>query len=397
VLDDVRRLLEERGSLGLAYLDLGADGQLEPLHGWQAYDDLLAAFARAIARLRSESLLASRDIVAVMGVRSDKFLLFLGGASQPLEAQRLGGAVATLRARLQVLFESQLPAALKGGPAILGGHALLHRDPMLRAERAVHRALDEAMAMSLREREREEDRRLQVLDALIQAETMVTLYQPIVDLKDLSVIGHEVFARGPSGGPFEDPDRLFALAERTGRMAEFERLSRRSALASVHRHLEPGAKLFLNTSAQALKDPEVAGTGFISLVEKAGLSHSQVVLEITERVAVEERQTYRDALRALKRNGFGIAIDDMGGGYSSLQSIVELEPDYLKFDIALVRHIDRNLIKRSLLETLVDLSETIGAGVIAEGIEAQSEFETLREMGVRLGQGLFLAPPVPVP
>ena len=67
------------------------------------------------------------------------------------------------------------------------------------------------------------------------------------------------------------------------------------------------------------------------------------------------------SLRELKREGFGIAIDDMGAGYSSLQSLVELEPDYLKFDISLVRHIDRNLIKRSLLETLVELSEKIGA------------------------------------
>jgi EAL domain-containing protein (putative c-di-GMP-specific phosphodiesterase class I) len=132
-------------------------------------------------------------------------------------------------------------------------------------------------------------------------------------------------------------------------------------------------------------------------VDAEGLRHSQVVLEITERVAVEERQLYRDTLRALKDAGFGIAIDDMGAGYSSLQSIVELEPDYLKFDISLVRNIDRNLIKRSLLETLVDLSEKIGARVIAEGIEARSELDTLREMGVRLGQGPYLAPPAPVP
>jgi EAL domain-containing protein (putative c-di-GMP-specific phosphodiesterase class I) len=82
----------------------------------------------------------------------------------------------------------------------------------------------------------------------------------------------------------------------------------------------------------------------------------------------------------------------MGAGYASLQSIVDLEPDYLKFDIALVRHMDRSLIRRSLLETLVELSGKIGASVIAEGIEAASELATLREMDVPLGQGRFLAP-----
>jgi EAL domain-containing protein (putative c-di-GMP-specific phosphodiesterase class I) len=101
-------------------------------------------------------------------------------------------------------------------------------------------------------------------------------------------------------------------------------------------------------------------------------------------------------LRELTRQGFRVAIDDMGAGYSSLQSIVELEPDYLKFDIALVRNIDKSSIKRSLLETLVELSQKIGAQVIAEGIEAESELQTLRELGVSIGQGRFLAPPVVV-
>jgi len=389
--------MEERGTLGLVYLDLGADGQVETLHGWQAYDELLGAFARALLALRSEAPLSSRDIVAVLAVRSDKFLLFLGGGGQPLDREGLASVLSKLPELLQEQLRGRLPPALRALPAIHSGCALLHRDPMLRAERAVHRALDEAMSMSLRARERDEDRRLQVLDALIRRQDVVTLYQPILDLQDLSVVGHEVFTRGPAGGPFEDPERLIALAERAGRMMEFERLSRQRALASVHRHLKPGGKLFLNTSARALTDTEVAGPGFVRRVEEEGLAHSQVVLEITERVAVEERQAYRDTLHALKDEGFGIAIDDMGAGYSSLQSIVELEPDFLKFDISLVRNIDRSLIKRSLLETLVDLSEKIGAGVIAEGIEAQSEFETLREMGVRLGQGLYLAPPALVP
>ena len=78
-------------------------------------------------------------------------------------------------------------------------------------------------------------------------------------------------------------------------------------------------------------------------------------------------------------------------------AVVEVEPDYLKFDVSLVRDIDRSLIKRSLLETLVDLAERIGARVVAEGIEAESELLALRDRGVGLGQGRYLAPPRPVP
>ncbi len=225
---------------------------------------------------------------------------------------------------------------------------------------------------------------------------MITLYQPILDLASRQVIGHEVFTRGAAGGPFEEAERLFALADRTGRLVDLERVSRSRALAMARRHLGPGEKLFLNTSYGALRDPEVAGAAFEELVESQGLRHEDVVLEITERVSQEERAPSLQVLHDLKRHGFGIAIDDMGAGYSSLKSIVEMEPDYLKFDVALVRHIDRNLIKRSLLETLVELSGKIGARVVAEGIEEEPEFATLRDMGVPLGQGRFLAPPAVV-
>ena len=132
------------------------------------------------------------------------------------------------------------------------------------------------------------------------------------------------------------------------------------------------------------------------MVDLSGLRHDEVVLEITERLTKEERGPYQTILHDLKRQGFGIAIDDVGAGYASLQTLVEMEPDYLKFDIALVRGIDRSSIKRSLLETVVDLSRRIGAKVVAEGIEAEPELTTLRDMGVPLGQGRFLAAPVEV-
>jgi EAL domain-containing protein (putative c-di-GMP-specific phosphodiesterase class I) len=397
VLDEVRRLVEERGTLGLVLVDPGAGGEVETLHGWQAYDGAIRGLAAALKALRADGFLGSRDLIATLGVRSDKFLVFVGGPpGLALDATALEGLVARLRSRLaeETLRHAGL-AALGVRPEL--GYALLHRDPMLRAERSVHRALDEAMLLSSQQRAQDEGARAHELDALILDGRVVTFYQPIVNLRDGSVLGHEVFTRGDSGSPLDDPEQLFALAERTGRLLELERLCRARSLESVGRHLRPGHKLFLNTSAPTLHDPEVAGAGFVKRIDEQGLAHSNVVLEITERVTHDQRRRSRDVLKELRRLGFGVAIDDMGAGYSSLQSIVELEPNYLKFDISLVRNIDRSLIKRSLLETLVELSDKIGAQVIAEGIEAESELETLREMGVLLGQGRHIAPPAHVP
>jgi EAL domain-containing protein (putative c-di-GMP-specific phosphodiesterase class I) len=394
ILDDVRRLVEERGSVGLVYLDLGGDPQVEAFHGWLAYDELLRAFARALASLGEAGLLGPRDRIAALAVRSDDFLLFLGGpGSGPLDAATLGALAGRIR--------ECLAGALARHTRLLAdfhdGHALLTRDPMLRTERLIHRALDEAMLMSRRRRSSEEDRRAHWLDALIQSGNISAFYQPILDLRSLSVLGHEVFTHGPLGSPLEDAEGLFALAERTGRLLAVERLCRVRALGSARRHLPPGQKLFLNTSARALPDSDVAGPGFFRLVESHGLASGDVILEINERVAMEGRSDYSPVLRELKREGFGIAIDDMGAGYSSLHSVVEMEPDYMKFDVSLVRNIDRSLIKRSLLETLVELADKIGARVIAEGIEAESELLAVRDMGVHLGQGRYLAAPAPIP
>ena len=398
VLDDVRRLLEERSTLGLVYFDLGGEGQIEALHGWQAYDEVLRAFARALVSMRRERLLGPRDIVAVMSVRSDKFLVFLRGNESPRpDSGSMEVRTHRLRAHLQETLGRLLPPLPAAPFTFHMGHALMYRDPMLRAERSIHRALDQAMFMSLRQRARDEDRIARDLDALIAAERVDAVYQPILDLLSLDVLGHEVFTRGPAGGPFEDPERLFLMAERTGRLVLLERLCRRRALESVRRHLPTSAKLFLNTSARALRDAEVAGPGFVRLVDAQGLRHDDVVLEIRERVTAEDGQGLREVLRELKADGFGIAIDDMGAGHATLKSVVDLEPDYLKFDISLVHNIDRSLIKRSLLETLVELAGKIGAQVIAEGIEAESEFNTVRDMGVRLGQGRYLGAPMAVP
>jgi EAL domain-containing protein (putative c-di-GMP-specific phosphodiesterase class I) len=394
VLDEVRKLLEDRQAVGLVYLDLGGGGGVEALHGWHAYDEIVKGFARSLADLRKDGLLEARDLVSVLSVRSDKFLVFFPGRGNSLlDAEGVESTSTRICQGIQGaltrhLTEAQMPLDFHDG------HALLYRDPMLRSERSVHRALDEAMYMSLRRRARHEDLKAASLDTLLTERRLVTYYQPIYHLGTLEILGHEVFTRGPLGGAFEDSESLFSLAERTNRLGSLERVARAQALSSANKHLAPGKALFLNTSLGALHDPEVLA--FKDQVHEYGFKPSEVVLEITERVAMAERRAHQEVLRGLKRSGFGIAIDDMGAGYSSLQAAVELEPDYLKFDTSLVRNIDRSLIKRSLLETLVEIAAKIGARVIAEGIEARSEFTTLRDSGVTFGQGHYLAPPAPV-
>src|SRR6187455_1735838 len=173
VLDDVRRLMEERGVVGLVFLDVSSDGAAEPLQGWQAYDEILRAFARCLAGLRGEGILGPRDVVAVLGVRGDKFLLFLrGNDPAPFDAASMEARANRLRDRLTEMLPSCLPAAAPGPLVFHQGHALMYRDPMLRAERSIHKALDEAMMISLKQRTREEDRHALALDEVIARQTL---------------------------------------------------------------------------------------------------------------------------------------------------------------------------------------------------------------------------------
>jgi EAL domain-containing protein (putative c-di-GMP-specific phosphodiesterase class I) len=125
------------------------------------------------------------------------------------------------------------------------------------------------------------------------------------------------------------------------------------------------------------------------MLAASGLSIHDVVVEITERVAVTHRAGFQETLRKLKARGYRVAIDDMGAGHASLQALAAVEPDFLKFDVCLVRDIDHSAIKRSLLDTLRGLAEKMQARVIAEGIEREEERKTLLALGIELGQGFL--------
>jgi predicted signal transduction protein with EAL and GGDEF domain len=92
-----------------------------------------------------------------------------------------------------------------------------------------------------------------------------------------------------------------------------------------------------------------------------------------------------------------LAVDDAGSGFASLRHVVELAPRFLKLDISLVRHVDRNLTRQAMIAGLSQFAARVGSEVIAEGIEEQTELEMLRELGVRFGQGYLLGRPEPFP
>ena len=386
VIEDVRRLLEARGSVNVVYVDLGRSGWRETILGWAAYDGTVREFADRVGQFREAGVLGPEDLVCLHTVRSDRFLFFHAPESADPEAG--------------VRHQASLLAALGEGPADGGGpgfegatrpavgRAHIRQDPMIRSERSIQQAVAEAVASSLMEREEKDESRRAELGRMIDSSAIRSVFHPVVSLGDGQVMGHEALTRPTVRCGFVSVEELFAFAESTEMLVDFERLCRATAIRSVAQVESPGL-LFLNCSAPAVEDSEWGDGGVEGQLASSGLAPRDVVVEITERVAVDDRDSFRAALRLLKERGYRVAIDDMGAGHASLQTLAEIEPDFLKFDASLVRDIDKSSIKQSLLESLRSLAEKIRARVIAEGVEREEERQTLVALGIELGQGFL--------
>jgi EAL domain-containing protein (putative c-di-GMP-specific phosphodiesterase class I) len=200
------------------------------------------------------------------------------------------------------------------------------------------------------------------------------------------VFGQEALVRSRRS-ELANPYVLLDIAQKTRRTRTLGRHLRRLALEDVKR-LPERQMLFMNVHAMDLDDPEI-----IDPPDWMAELGPRVILEITERTAISDFQVVRARLQNLKDMGFRVAIDDLGSGYSTLTSVAHLEPEIVKFDMLLVRSIDQSRLRQRLLGQLIEFAKSIGCQVVAEGIETEAEFETVRELGCHLCQGFYLARP----
>jgi EAL domain-containing protein (putative c-di-GMP-specific phosphodiesterase class I)/CheY-like chemotaxis protein len=248
-----------------------------------------------------------------------------------------------------------------------------------------------ALAGQLKREEVETLRRqseLRQVRRLLEGHGLWLLCQPVLDLRAGGLIGFEALARF-------DPERLrpptlwFERAEALGMLTELELVTIRGSLARLG-SIPSEAFLSVNVSPATVASPRL-------LDELNGVPGDRIVLEVTEHARVEDYDALNEALRRLRAHGVRLAIDDAGAGFASLQHIVRLAPDFIKLDITLTRGIDADPVRRALATALITFADEIGAAIIAEGIETEEEFETLRGLGVAFGQGFYLGEPGPLP
>jgi EAL domain-containing protein (putative c-di-GMP-specific phosphodiesterase class I)/GGDEF domain-containing protein len=231
---------------------------------------------------------------------------------------------------------------------------------------------------------------------LFEQQQLHAAFQPIINFRSQRFLGYEGLIRGPVGTPLHTPQVLLGLAQESGLTIEFERLCRETVLrhfAMLNLH----GRLFLNVSVSCLADPCFSNGDTRQLLHELNLRPGQIVIEITENQEVSDFAALHQVLSYYRDQGYQIAIDDLGEGFSNLRMWSEVRPEFVKIDQHFIRGIADDPLKFRLVEAMRDIAESCHAELIAEGIETESEFITLRDLGITYGQGYLIARPAQRP
>jgi diguanylate cyclase (GGDEF)-like protein/PAS domain S-box-containing protein len=230
------------------------------------------------------------------------------------------------------------------------------------------------------------------IESLIE-EDLEVWAQPIVAVDDASVHGFEMLIRGPEG-PFRNPNDFFRVCREQDVLTRVDLACLRACLESA-RSLDRVASIHVNLFPSTI---EHAAPGAIEAVlEGSGIDGRDVAIELNESMLVGDPANLQPRLDAIRRaTGVRIAIDDVGFGRSSLEALLVLEPDVVKIDRRYVSGVGQDPVRRRHLARLLRVASSLGAEVVAEGVEDAADRAALVELGVPLAQGYLWSRPKPV-
>jgi EAL domain-containing protein (putative c-di-GMP-specific phosphodiesterase class I)/CheY-like chemotaxis protein len=392
---EVQRMLFDHGQLGIVYVSLDGVQALEQQQGFEVVDDVYRVVGSALEQARGE-LLRGDDFVSISSL-GDAFLIVLSPSRERsfVTENDLLLVKQRLEEKLLARLERELEERLLRKVDLYVGCSRLSRSPKTRFKRALLEAVAAATQSVEAERDAVRARLRERFEEVMADRQVSSVFHPIVDLGDFEAIGYEILSRGPEESELHRPDALFEIARTEGRVAELDRLCRRTACRAGER-LPARALRFINTEPLTMF-LHAHGDGFVQEFVEATPPNVRglTVIEITENNVIDDFDRMRDMVRQLRAHGFRVAIDDAGAGYAGLQTMVEIEPDFIKLDMSLIRGVDTSIVKQRLVRTLRDFCREAAITLIAEGIETARQLETLRQLGVTHGQGFLFGLPGP--
>jgi diguanylate cyclase (GGDEF) domain len=383
--------------LSLVLLDLDEFKQINDSSGHAAGDLLL----RHVGSQITASLRRSDRAFRIGG---DEFAIILPETDAD-------GAYVVVRRLLATCLEGE---ARRGGSNALSFSAGIGAVPGSARDRdSLYSQADAALywgkrhgrtCVTLYDRDRHEsattDRKPAELSALVAkvaaSGAIRAVFQPIYDLVSGAPRGYEGLVRPLPNSGFNDPGTMFAAAEATGRTAELDIACLEAVMGAASRLRLPGS-LTVNLSPRTLEMDEFSIQGLLRIIVRHGLDPRRIVLELTEREAVEDIDRLRRAVEDCRVAGIRLAADDVGSGNAGLRLLSQLRFDIVKIDLSLVQGGARHDQSLEVVRTLRDLADRWGALVVAEGIETPAQLEVVRSLGIGAGQGYLLGRPAEQP
>jgi EAL domain-containing protein (putative c-di-GMP-specific phosphodiesterase class I) len=223
-------------------------------------------------------------------------------------------------------------------------------------------------------------------------------FHPIVHADDTSrVFAHEALlrGRGRDGQPLE-PLAILQAAREAGLFHELDLAACRCAIREAA-HLDANVTVFVNFSPAMMNDAESALRTTVAAIDAAGLEPERFVFEVIEADRIENAAHLKAVLDAYRRDGFRVALDDLGAGWSTLNLVHRLRPDFIKLDRELIREVNRDRVKDLIASKLLEIGHGLGIRTIVEGVETHEELQWARARGADFVQGFLIARPGPSP
>lgn len=216
-------------------------------------------------------------------------------------------------------------------------------------------------------------------------------FQPIVEPATGKVFAYEALVRGPDGA---GASSVLSQVNNTNRYA-FDQRCRVKAIELAARLgvAHQDSLVSINFMPNAIYRPEICIRTTFETAAREGFPTSNIMFEFTEDQQMREPERVREILEAYRSMGFKTATDDFGAGFSGLNLLADFQPDFVKLDMGLIRGLDGDRVRRTIVAGIVNVCRDLGIGVIAEGIETATEYRALADLGVDRFQGYFFARP----
>jgi EAL domain-containing protein (putative c-di-GMP-specific phosphodiesterase class I) len=221
-------------------------------------------------------------------------------------------------------------------------------------------------------------------------------FQRIVHVGDTSrVFAHEALLRGRGRhGELLEPHAILQRAREAGLLREIDLAACRCAIREAA-HLPPSVTVFVNFSPAMLEDAESCLATTVAAIDAAGLAPERFVFEVIEADRIADTDRLKDVLDCYRRDGFRVALDDLGAGWSTLNLVHRLRPDFIKLDRELIREVHEDRVKDLIASKLLEIGHGLGIRTIVEGVESPQELEWAQDRGADFAQGFLIARPAP--